>query len=201
LRREPGPAFVHAQRELALSQQHEFGMWLVYSKADSGAALIEGKNTEDGLNWMREYFASTNVTGHSFNRPLHLAVMASGAAQLQRWDQVTEYLAAALRQVESSGERWFEAELHRLRGEFMLAEHATLAAERAAACFDQSLAIARMQGARLWELRTSLSLAKLRVKQGRGSVAGDLLAPVYASFVEGFGTQDLQEAKALLDNL
>ncbi len=201
LRREPTRAFEHAQRELALSQRHEFGMWLAYSKADSGAALIEGGNTEDGLNWMKEYFASTNVTGHSFNRPLHLSAVASGAAQRHKWGEAAEYLTAALHQVETSGERWYEAELYRLKGEFMLAEHSMAAAEQAILCFDQSLAVARVQGAKLWELRTSMSLGKLWLKQGRRSEARDLLAPAYAAFVEGFDTQDLKEAKFLLDSL
>jgi predicted ATPase len=93
-----------------------------------------------------------------------------------------------------------EAELHRLRGEWLIARRSGEHAE-AAACFDRSLAVARRQGAKMWELRTTVSLARLRRERGRHAEARDLLAPVYGWFTEGFDTPDLKEAKALLDEL
>ena len=72
---------------------------------------------------------------------------------------------------------------------------------KAKACFDRSLAVAREQQARSWELRTATSYARLMRDQGRISEAYDLLAPIYGWFTEGFRTKDLKEAKALLDEL
>jgi class 3 adenylate cyclase len=97
-------------------------------------------------------------------------------------------------------ERWFEAELYRLKGEALLILSSERAAE-AEACYHQALAVARDQDARLWELRAATSLTRLRRDQGRRVEARELLAPVYRWFTEGFDTADLKDAKALLDEL
>jgi predicted ATPase len=90
--------------------------------------------------------------------------------------------------------------LLRLKGEALIAVSAERAAE-AEACYEEALAVARDQGARLWELRAATSLARLWRDQSRRAEAHDLLAPVYGWFTEGFETQDLKDAKALLDEL
>ena len=95
-------------------------------------------------------------------------------------------------------ERWFEAELHRLRGEWLIAHRSGEQAE-AEACFERALVVARRQSAKMWELRAAMSFARLRRNQGRPVEARDLLAPVYERFTEGLDTPDLKEAKALLD--
>jgi predicted ATPase len=104
----------------------------------------------------------------------------------------------ALQIVESTGERWFAAELNRRRGQLLLRQGHSDAAEE---LYRKALGIAVAQGAKLWELRAAASLARLRRDQGRPSEAHDLLAPVYGWFTEGFETPDLKEAKALLDEL
>jgi len=106
----------------------------------------------------------------------------------------------ALAQVNRTGERWFEAELHRLLGALLLTtpERDPLGAE---ACFQRALAVARGQEARLWELRAATSLARLWAEQGRRAEGHDLLAPIYGWFTEGFDTADLKDAKALLKDL
>jgi predicted ATPase len=98
----------------------------------------------------------------------------------------------------TSGERWFEAEVHRLKGELSLAGGDRVAAE---ACFLSAIAFAREQSAKLWELRAATSLARLWREQGRCAEAFDLLAPIHGWFSEGFDTADLKEAKALLHEL
>jgi predicted ATPase len=95
-------------------------------------------------------------------------------------------------------ERWFAAELHRQKGELLLRQGQSEAAEE---LYRQALDIAREQEARLWELRAAASLARLRRDQGRRAEARDLLAPVYGWFTEGFDTSDLKQAKTLLDEL
>jgi predicted ATPase len=95
-------------------------------------------------------------------------------------------------------ERWLEAELNRHKGELLLRQGRAEAAEE---LYRKALSIAQEQEAKLWELCASVSLARLRRDQGRHAEACDLLAPVYGWFTEGFGTQDLKEAEALLDEL
>jgi len=109
-------------------------------------------------------------------------------------------LTEALTLVDSSGERFYEAELHRLRGALLLQQSLDNQAE-AETCFHHALEIARTQQARSFELRTATSLARLWQQQGKRQEAYELLAPVYGWFTEGFDTADLKEAKALLDGL
>jgi predicted ATPase len=97
-----------------------------------------------------------------------------------------------------TGERWLEAELNRLKGQLLLQQGRSEAAEE---LYRKALSVAAEQGAKLWELRAILSLARLRRDQGRHRQARDLLAPVYNWFTEGFDTPDLKEAKALLEML
>jgi predicted ATPase len=109
-------------------------------------------------------------------------------------------LDEALTTVHKTGERFYEAELYRLKGELLLMRSAENYGE-AEACFQQALTVARRQQARSYELRAAISLSRLWQHQGQRAAAYDLLAPVYGWFTEGFDTLDLQEAKALLEAL
>ena len=102
----------------------------------------------------------------------------------------------ALQTTQRTGERWLEAELMRHKGELLLRQGRAEAAEE---LYCKALDIAKEQGARLWELRAAVSLARLHRDRGRRTEALDLLAPVYGWFTEGFDTPDLRDAKALLD--
>ena len=102
--------------------------------------------------------------------------------------------------LETTKERWFEAEAGRVAGEITLSLPMPDAA-KAQAYFERALAVARKQQAKSWELRASMSLARLWRDQGKPQQAGELLAPVYEWFTEGFETRDLKEAKALLEEL
>jgi predicted ATPase len=112
-------------------------------------------------------------------------------------------LAEALALVEKTGERFWEAELCRLKGELLLkAEGGVRSAELTAEeCFHQALDIARSQQAKSLELRAAMNLSHLWQQQGKRAEARELLAPIYSWFTEGFDTPDLQEAKALLEDL
>jgi predicted ATPase len=109
-------------------------------------------------------------------------------------------LAKGLEMAKATGERFYEAELLRLKGELLVAQRPTLSHE-AEVCFQGALAVAREQEAKLWELRASTGLARLWRDQGRREEARELLAPVYGWFTEAFDTLDRQEAKALLGEL
>ena len=109
-----------------------------------------------------------------------------------------EWLDEAVSIIEATGERWYEAEVRRLRGDLLGATGDGAAAE---ASFRHAIAVASKQQAKLFELRASTSLARLWGDQGKRTEARDLLAPIYGWFTEGFDTLDLKEAKALLDEL
>jgi predicted ATPase len=102
--------------------------------------------------------------------------------------------------METTKERWWEAEVNRVAGQIILQSRAPDAA-KAEAYFERALVVARAQQARSWELRAAMSMARLWRNQGKPQQARELLAPVYSWFTEGFDTRDLKDAKALLDAL
>jgi predicted ATPase len=129
-----------------------------------------------------------------------LAWLAEGYGQRGQSAEGLSLVAEAMAQAHHTGERRHEAELSRLRGELLL--HQTYPdAAQVEACFQQALAIARRQQAKSWELRAAVSLSRLWQQQGKRAEAHALLAPIYGWFTEGFDTADLQEAKALLEEL
>ena len=109
-------------------------------------------------------------------------------------------LSEALARVEKTGERWYEAELYRLKGELLLIEDEPDASQ-VERCFQRAIEIARNQSAKSWELRASISLARLWQQQGKREPARQTLAEIYGWFTEGFDTKDPQEAKALIEEL
>jgi predicted ATPase len=130
--------------------------------------------------------------------PSYVALLASACEIAGQMEDALTHLDEALQIVERTGERWFAAELNRHKGRLLLRQGHSEAAEEP---YRKALSIAREQEAKLWELRAAASLAQLRRDQARRAEARDLLAPVYGWFTEGFGTSDLKEAKALLDEL
>ena len=165
-----------------------------------GWALTDEGPAEEGIARMRRGLADYTATGAELWVPDFLALLAQAHGRAGRPAAGLELLAEALDRVERNGGRWLEAELHRLRGELLLAlpEPDPAAAE---ACFRRAVAVAREQGARMWELRAATSLARLWRDQGEAAEARDLLAPVYGWFTEGFDTPDLVTARRLLEEL
>ena len=129
-----------------------------------------------------------------------LSHLASAYAELGQFDDAWRCIGEAMTAVETTKERWCEAEIHRIAGEIALKSPEPDVA-KAEAYFERAIAIARAQQAKSWELRAAMSLARLWRDQGKRDAARDLLAPVYDWFTEGFDTLDLKEAKALLDEL
>jgi len=113
-------------------------------------------------------------------------------------EQGLTVLAEAMTLAETTGDRWYEAELYRLKGELLLQQNSDNHIE-AEACFHRAINVARLQQAKSLELRAATSLARLWQQQGKRQEAYDLLAPVYGWFTEGFDTADLKDAKVLLD--
>jgi predicted ATPase len=109
-------------------------------------------------------------------------------------------MGEAMTALETTKERWHEAEVNRIAGEIALLSPEPDVA-KAEAYFERALAVARAQQAKSWELRAAMNIARLWRDQDKRNQARDLLAPVYGWFTEGFDTRDLKEAKALLDEL
>ena len=127
-----------------------------------------------------------------------LHILATAHEIAGELEKAVTLLDDALQIVEWTGERWLEADLYRLKGQMLLRQGCSEAADE---LYCKALSIAKKQEAKLWELRAAVSLARLRRDRGRRAEARNLLAPVYGWFTEGFDTPDLKEAKTLLDEL
>jgi predicted ATPase len=130
-------------------------------------------------------------------RPHYLALLAEALAAANRHDRALHILDEALALAESTGERMYEAEVCRLRGESLLTT-GRQGLEAAGACFERALAIARRQGARSLELRAATSLARLRQDRANDLPARDVILRIYEQFEEGFDTLDLRVARDLI---
>ena len=132
--------------------------------------------------------------------PWWLSCLARAYAELSTYDDAWRYIGEAMTLAETTNERWCEAEVYRMAGEIALPS-SELDAAKAEGYFQRALAVARQQQAKSWELRASMSLARLWRDHGKPQQARELLAPIYGWFTEGFETRDLKEAKALLEEL
>ncbi len=129
---------------------------------------------------------------------IFLLTLADAYGMAAQPQQGLDQLAEAAKLVETTHERWTEAEIHRLRGRLLLSMHEHAAAEDS---YRRALEVARRQSAKFWELRAARDLARLWCDQGKRTEARDLLSPIYGWFTEGLETRDLNEAKHLLADL
>jgi predicted ATPase/class 3 adenylate cyclase len=200
LRREAQAVQARSHELLELAQNQALPFWFAWAKTLQGWVLAVQDKRQMGLDHMQEGLAACRATGSELDRPWLLGLIAEVYGQGGQAEDGLKVLAEAFALVDEHDERWCEAELHRLKGELLLAQSIDnhTAAET---CFHHALNIARQQHAKSWELRAATSLARLWQNQGKRQAASDLLTPVYGWFTEGFETADLQEAKALLDEL
>ena len=180
---------------VAVATEHSYPHWRGEGTAFRGWVNVKNGAVAEGISLLRDGIAAYRATGAELYIPHHLALLARACDIAGQFDDAMSSLDDALQIVERTGERWFAAELYRHKGELQLRQGCFEAAEEQ---YRQALSIARKQGARLWELRAAVSLARLRRDHGRHSAARELLAPVYGWFTEGFDTSDLKEARALL---
>jgi predicted ATPase len=144
--------------------------------------------------------AARRDVGATIDTPFSLSQLAGAYSRINQYNDAWRCIKEAVAIVETSKERWYEAELHRIAGDIALRSPRQDAAQ-AQAYFERALVVARQQQAKSWELRAAMSMARLWRDQGKRDEANGLLAPVYGWFTEGFDTLDLKEAKALLDEL
>jgi predicted ATPase len=185
---------------LTVSTENGFPFYTAHGSMLLGWAMVERGAGQAAIARIEEGLAAFQTTGAKGLSAWWLELRAEAYGKLGQLEEGLTVLVEALRAVDDTGEHFYEAELQRLRGEFLLQLSADNQGE-AEACFQHAMTIAQSQQAKAWELRTAMSLARLWQQQGKRQEACDLLAPVYHWFTEGFDTVDLREANALLDAL
>jgi predicted ATPase len=165
-----------------------------------GWALAEQGQSAEGIAQIRRGIAAWRATGAELSVPYWSALLAEAYGKAGQAEAGLRVLAEALTAVCKTGDRHHEAELYRLKGEFLLQQDVPDAQE-AESCLRQAVAVARQQQAKSLELRAAMNLSRLWQHQGKRAEAQQLLAPIYGWFTEGFDTPDLQEARALLEAL
>ena len=200
LRREPEPMRTRAETRRALATESGFFTGRALSEIYLGRADAMTDDAEGGIVRMRDHMSELKVTGSEYISDRYFTFIANALLRLGRFDEGLRVVDESFPFVERSGQRYYEAELHRLKGEMLLAQDSSNAAQA-----EQSLRIAieisRKQHAKSWELRAITSLARLLAKQHKRDEARMMLAEIYNWFIEGFDTPDLKDAEALLEEL
>jgi predicted ATPase len=167
-----------------------WGGWILTAQGQYAAGIAQ----------ILQGLSARGATGASLYRASHLALLAEAYRKAGQIEDGLRVLAEALVSIDTTGERLYEPELHRLKGELLL-QRVPPDAPQAECCFQRALALARRQQAKSWELRAAVSLSRLWQQQGKLPVAHKMLAEVSGWFTEGLDTADLQEAKGLLEQL
>jgi len=183
---------------IAVATEQGFPLWRAVGTIFRGWVKVKNGDVTEGISLLRRGSVAYQATGAHVNMTHYMALLAAAFEIAGQVEEGSTLLDDALQVVDRTGERWVAAELNRHKGQLLLRQGDSDAAEE---LYRKALSIAREQEAKLWELRAAVSLARLRRDQDRPAEARDFLAPVYGWFTEGFETPDLQEAKALLDEL
>jgi predicted ATPase len=225
VRREGRAAQERAEAAIALSSEQGFPFFLTLGTVQRGWALVEQGQVEEGITQLRQGMAAWRALRTELSWPIFLALLAEGYGKVGQAEEGLTLLAEALALIGNTGERYCEAKLYQLKGELTLAQSSVQRLEssvenpqsasawtfhwpcnpqlqaEAEGCFHKAIEVARRQQAKSLELRAVTSLARLWQRQGKKEAAHNMLAEIFGWFTEGFDTQDLQEAKALLEEL
>jgi len=153
-----------------------------------------------GIARMRRSLAEFRADGAGVRVSQYLAMIAAALGKSGQPGEGLREIEESIAVIEKSGERFYEAEVHRLKGDLLSVQHDSKEAQ-AERCFHTAIEISRKQHAKSWELRATTSLARLLHDNNRRDEARAMLAEIYNWFTEGFDTADLKDAKALLDEL
>jgi class 3 adenylate cyclase/tetratricopeptide (TPR) repeat protein len=195
---DPGTAASYADETLACSMEHRLAVPEHEARFTQGALLAQGGNPQRGIELMHDAMAAAESSAARNRRSMYLGYVGAAHASLGQPEVGLNLLDEAIRTVEATNERFFEAELHRLRGKMLLAMSREGEAEVE---LRRALSVAKQQQAHWWELRAATTLAKHWHGTDKYLEAYSLLQPVYGAFIEGFDTQSLKDAKVLLDSL
>jgi class 3 adenylate cyclase/predicted ATPase len=201
----------------ALCTEQGFSLFLMWGTILRGWVLVEQGKVEEGIVQIRQGVTAYKATETKAFLSCFLTALAEAHGKVGQTEEGTKMIAEALTLVDKTGERFYEAEAYRLKGQLVLqsAAHSpqsenpnpqhlapsTQAEAEAEACFLKAIDIARKQQAKSLELRASVSLARLWQQQGKKDEARQMLADIYGWFTEGFDTKDLQEAQTLIEEL
>jgi predicted ATPase len=187
-----------ADELIAVADEKGASLRKAEGRMQCGCILARTAKTSDAIQMVTSGIAGWRSTGATVWLPWYSSLLATAYADFGRFDEAWRLIDESIKALETTGERWCEAEINRIAGELalMLPESDAVKAE---GYFERALAIAREQQAKSFELRAAISMARLWDNQGKRDEARDLLAPVYGWFTEGFDTHDLKEAKALLE--
>jgi predicted ATPase len=188
-----------ADEQIEIATEQGFAFWHATGTLYRGSGLLLQGNLGGGLSLLIAGLESYRATGAELALPYYLSLLGDGYTRAGRFEDAHRALGEGLNLADKNDDRFQEAELHRLLGELHLAETDDQAT--AEKCFHSAIEIARRQQSRAWELRATMSLARLWQRQGYGNEARDALAAVYGTYTEGFTTPDLVDAKALLETL
>jgi predicted ATPase len=216
LRRESPLTQECAEAAITLAREQGFPVWVGQGTVLQGWALAEQGQIEEGISQIHQGLATHQAVGAGIFHSYYLVLLAEAYGKAEQTEEGLAALAEALTLVDKTGERFYEAEVYRLKGQltlqkfqvsgskFQVADPQPLTLDQQAeaeACFLKAIEIAQRQQAKSLELRTVMSLARLWQQQGKREEARKILAEIYNWFTEGFDTKDLQEAKALLVEL
>ncbi|WP_434666210.1 adenylate/guanylate cyclase domain-containing protein [Paraburkholderia sp. A3BS-1L] len=203
---EPQSAQEFAEAAITLSTEQGFPYYLAWATILRGSSLIEQGNVNEGIAEMTQGLSAYLATGAELSHSYFLALRAAACRRIGRAADGLAVLADALTLVEKTGERFHEAELHRLKGELILAPSSgrtrdSIDQQQAEACFQKAIAIAADQRATSLQLRAAISLARLWRTQGKSGKASSVLRGAYDVFTEGADTADMRQAKVLLGEM
>jgi len=194
-----------AESLIALSGEHGFTFYLATGTMMQGWTLAKPGQGEEAITQMRQGLSALQATGAELPRVVWSSPLAEAHGKVGRPQEGLTVLAEALAFVDKTGWRFHEAELYRVKGILILQSQVqspkSQVEKDVEKCFRKAIEIAQRQQAKSWELRAVMSLSRLWQQQGKKAEARQLLAEIYNWFTEGFDTKDLQEAKALLDEL
>jgi predicted ATPase len=205
LRREGQAARECFEASTEISTEERFALFEAGATIELGWGQAEAGQVEDGIAQIRQGLAAWQAMGAGMHLTHYLGMLAEAYGKAGQVQQGLSTLAEALAFAEKTDERYYEAELYRLKGELLLMQGNVTEAEasfhQAESCFQHAIEVARRQQAKSWELRATVSLCHLWQEQGRMDEARQTLAEIYGWFTEGFDTPDLQVARALLEEL
>jgi predicted ATPase len=194
-----------SQALISLATEHVFPFWATQANAYRGWLKVKDGHQQEGINLAHQALRAYEATQSSAWVPFLRALLSETYQEAAETASALSLWSEAESAMRSFGERWYEAELYRLKGDLLISSHEHdpdgCSDAEVVTCFEEAMNVARRQNARLWELRSATSLARLWRDQGKRTEARDLLAPIYGWFTEGFDTPVLQDAKALLDQL
>jgi predicted ATPase len=200
LRRDQRAAQENAESMITLSAEHGLNAQLAHASVLRGWAMTEQGRHQEGIAQIQEGQADYRAMGAELLRPYHLCLLADACKNTGYLDDGLSALREAQAAADEHENCAFEADIHRLKGDLLLRQNDSNAAE-AQSCYERAIEIARRQRAKSLELRATTSLARLLDKQSRRSEARTMLAEAYGWFTEGFDTADLKDARRLLEEL